>query len=197
VGKMSNSKNVDNQNESLQLENSMDLLLVLLYSPGEETVAEPIDGITRLQKLYFLLKKGEGPETLVQLARDYSFKPYKMGPFSEDILHDIDELIAADMIQTEKLTYHLTDDNDFNYEERSNYEEYTDEQKIVSKRFKLTEKGEKIGKELWDKLEKEQQQSLIEFKSFFNSLSLRQLLVFVYDNFPEYTEESVIKDRLN
>lgn len=194
---MSNSNNNENHNEALNLENSMDLLLVLLYSPGEETVAEPIDGITRLQKLYFLLKKGEGPKTLVELAKDYSFKPYKMGPFSEDILHDIDELIAANMIQTEKLTYHLTDDNDFNPNEGSDYEGYTDEQKIVSKRFKLTEKGEKIAKELWKNLEKDQQQSLIEFKSFFNSLSLRQLLVFVYDNFPEYTEESIIKDKLN
>lgn len=194
---MSNSNNNENHNEALNLENSMDLLLVLLYSPGEETVAEPIDGITRLQKLYFLLKKGKGPKTVVELAKDYSFKPYKMGPFSEDILHDIDELIAANMIQTEKLTYHLTDDNDFNPKESSDYEEYTDEQKIVSKRFKLTEKGEKIAKELWNNLEKDQQQSLIEFKSFFNSLSLRQLLVFVYDNFPEYTEESIIKDKLN
>jgi hypothetical protein len=34
------------------------------------------------------------------------------------------------------------------------------------------------------------------FKAFFNSLSLRQLLIFTYENFPEYTVESTIKKGL-
>lgn len=191
--------------EPLGIENSMDLLVVLLYAPGRrQKVAEPIEGITRLQKLMFLLQQGIGPGELVQDAEAYHFDPYKMGPYAPQIIRDLEELQSAGIVSSQRLEYLLPDDSDVRTTEPSECEPPTPwepptprKKRVESVRYRLTQDlGMQVGEELWQSLSARQRDELARFKSFFNSLSLRQLLIFTYERFPDYTTESTIKEQL-
>lgn len=72
--------------QPLKVEDPSDLLLVLLYAPGRTgRLGEPIDGITRLQKLMFLLQNEKSLPRLLTDAKQYMYSPYKMGPYSADL----------------------------------------------------------------------------------------------------------------
>jgi uncharacterized protein YwgA len=125
----------------LRLETSLDLTLALLYAPGKTgKFGEPIEGITRLQKLLFLLQQGKGPRALVAQAKQYAYQPYKMGPYSPGVREDLEILLSAGLIRTEKLEYLLTDDTDA---------EVVRAQRVESQRFILTDAGSQAGKDLW------------------------------------------------
>lgn len=189
----------DCQPQPLRVENAMDLLLTLLYAPGKSGKdAEPIEGITRLQKLLFLLQRDIGPKQLVKEAEAYQYKAYKMGPYSEQLRSDLEELESAAIVVTERLNYWLPDDGDGVPEKSADFDTPTRETKRVeSYRFSLSaDLGQQIGKDLWDSLAPKVREELAAFKAFFNSLSLRQLLIFTYEKYPEFTEASTIKKQL-
>lgn len=189
----------DCQSQPLRVENAMDLLLTLLYAPGKSgTDAEPIEGITRLQKLLFLLQQDLGPKQLVKEAEAYRYKAYKMGPYSEQLRSDLEELESAGIVVTERLNYWLPDDGDGVPEKGADFDTPMRETKRVeSYRFSLSpDLGQKIGKDLWGSLAPKEREGLAAFKAFFNSLSLRQLLIFTYEKYPKFTEASTIKKQL-
>jgi len=185
--------------ETLKVESSLDLLLVLLFAPGsDEGEGEPIEGITRLQKLIFLLNQGKGPGSLVEIAKEYNYKAYKMGPYTSSLREDLDLLVSLGLIGTERLRYMISDDQD-DSEDDVDDPDYKQERKyrrIESQKFFLTEKGKEAGGELWNNLSLKDRRGLKEFKEFFCSLTLRQLLIFVYDQFPKFTVKSEIKEQL-
>jgi uncharacterized protein YwgA len=83
-------------------QSGLDVLLMLLYAPqnGEDCV--PIEGITRLDKLMFLLSKTNEFSNL--FAQDYEFIPYNFGPFATELLDDLEALIAEKVIHRQKST---------------------------------------------------------------------------------------------
>lgn len=193
------------ESEALRVENSTDLLILLLYAPGSTgVIGEPIEGITRLQKLMFLLERDEGPKELVKLAQErFGFDPYKLGPYSKGVAEAVDELRAAGIIRSDRLDYWITDDSDNPGELaiRRNWgrahERHPSARRVESYRFSLNPAvGTRVGERLWSTLSAEDRKRLSEFKAFFNALSLRQLLIFVYDRYPKYTTESTIKHQL-
>ena len=135
------------ESQPLTLESSLDLLLVLLYAPGTSgTPAEPIDGITRLQKLIFLLNQGKGPASVVAQAKEFLYEPYKMGPFSRQVNEDLDILISLDLVRTEKLKYLLTDDAD-DYDDADSGTRGKSKRRVESLRFFLTNDGREAAAE--------------------------------------------------
>jgi hypothetical protein len=183
------------QNEALPIENSLDLLLVLLYAPGAtKERGEPISGITRLQKLVFLLKQGEGPAAIVDAAKTFLYEAYKMGPFSKQLYDDLDVLTSLGLVRTTKLEYLITDDSD--PDEISDSVAGGGRRVVESTRYSLTEKGMQVGRDLFASLKRRERDALSEFKRFFNSIPLRQLLIFVYQRFPDFTTESEIREQL-
>lgn len=184
--------------DQLTVENSMDMLIVLLYAPGKSGVVESVKGITRLQKLMFLLAQGVGPGQLVKEAISYGYRPYKMGPYSVELSNDIEELKSAGIIVTKALQYWISDDADDSEESDDDLEILgVRKKRVESQEYSLsTNLGRQVGSELWKSLTDDQQIGLREFKEFFNSLSLRQLLIFTYERFPEFTTESTIKQEL-
>ncbi len=190
---------LDRQPEPLRVETAMDLLLVLLYARGKSGEdAEPIEGITRLQKLLFLLQQDIGPKRLVKEAEEYGYKSYKMGPYSEQLRNDLAELESAGIVFTKRLDYWLPDDGDGVPEKGVNFDTPArGTKRFESYRFSLSpELGQKIGKDLWGNLTPKEREEVAAFKAFFNSLSLRQLLIFTYEKYPEFTEASTIKKQL-
>jgi uncharacterized protein YwgA len=185
--------------QTLKVENSLDLLLVLLFAPSHKRKeCEPIEGITRLQKLIFLLNQGKGPNSLVEIAKEYDFKADKMGPYTDSLREDLDALISLGLVGTERLRYLISDDKDDpDYDvDDPDYKQNIKLKRVESQKYFLTKNGKEAGTELWHSLSSKDRDALREFKAFFCSLSLRQLLIFVYDQFPEFTVKSEIKKQL-
>lgn len=179
----------------LSVDNSLDLLLVLLYAPGaSEQSGEPVNGITRLQKLVFLLKQGEGPATVVEAAKSFMYEAYKMGPFSKQLYEDLDVLASLGLLRTTKLEYLISDDSDPDHLVESGFG--TQQRVVESTRYSLTKKGMQVGADLFSSLKRRERDALSEFKKFFNSIPLRQLLIFVYQRYPHFTTESEIREQL-
>lgn len=185
--------------EEFKVENTLDLILVLLYAKGVSgKKCEPIEGITRLQKFVFLLNQGRGPGELVEIAKEYEYQPYKLGPYSDELRNDLETLISLGLVKTERLAYWIPDDLDDEEDTVKNIKAGIDAEykKIESYKYYLSDNGVKAGEELWKSLTSKNRGALIEFKTFFNSLTLRQLLIFVYDQFPGYAGKSEIREKL-
>ena len=66
-----------------------DLLLLMLGVPGQRTPGEGVGGITRLQKLLFLLEK---EEHVIPSGEGFTFEAYKAGPYSSRLYDDLEFL---------------------------------------------------------------------------------------------------------
>ena len=176
-------------------------LVMLLYSPTEGTqVNASISGRTRLMKMGFLFRE----ELLKDFIKDTSFDEIKLpeyyawkyGPFSRDLLNDLEFLINQEYVDVEysknqpmpeelaEYDHWIGDLNDFDSSE------YSEEV------FRLAKpKGLSKGKELWGNLSENQRKLLKEFKRSLVEVSLDRILLYVYRNYKKYTDKSLIRER--
>jgi len=187
----------------MKINNRKDYLLLLLYSEGQtKQKNEPISGRTRLTKMLFLFKQEllgkfrKGDETKIPF---YEFFPWNFGPFSSQVYEDLkffhlrgfieetqdDETeTSAESAAEWGYATELEDGSD------SNFTEY------VEQRFSLTNKGCRFAEDLFSELTPTQKNILRGFKSKLSSIPLRALLQYVYSEYPEQTENSIIKEKI-
>lgn len=131
---------------------------------------EPVQGRTRFQKMVFLLQQRMNPEE--EGFRQYDYEAYDYGPFSKDLYADLDGLIEQGYVD-------------------ENTEEF-DENKILYE-YKLTEKGQNMVNRLEPEKRFEEVFNLsYEMKSEFNNRPLSEVIDYVYSEYPEYAENSVL-----
>ena len=131
--------------------------LLALYVVGE------IRGKTKLQKLVFLLDK----ELNIKKDQGYNFVPYKYGPFSKELIEDVEMLILTGLVETKEEV------KEFNGEEVT----------IVS--YRLSERGKNIARQIYDKLTYEEKRRINKLKEY-NAMSARTLTEYVHRRYPEY-----------
>lgn len=177
-----------------------DLLMLLLYSRGKSgKTNEPIVGITRLMKLLFLLKKEQNFD-------QFEFEAYKMGPFSSDVYPELEFLqsfptpdtplvLSKNHIDPQAPATPATPENFRLIEEASEQESALTSDEI-NKPFALSELGIKVAGELWQQVGSDNQAKIEKIKSQFGSLTLKELLRYVYKTYPDMTVNSEIKDQL-
>lgn len=143
------------------------LPLVLLGAEDEE----PVEGRTRLQKLMFLIQK-RMEEQGDPLDWAYPFRAYDYGPFAKELYDDLDRLRRRGLV--EERERHLDDD-------------------VIQYDYVLTPKGREFVRE---ELEGRRPDGLAKtaeaIKHDFNDVPLQQLIDYVYTEFPEYAENSVL-----
>lgn len=187
------------------IDNRKDLLLLLLYSPGRNNSNnEPIAGRTRLVKMIFLFQEEELKNFNADFSQVemYDYQPWKYGPFSKNVYDDLMFFQLRNFIDSQN-----TDDSSYEgaeeyYEwQNSNLEET--ENNIVEindyseEEFSLTREGVAfVEKNLYSSLSNNQKLILTTFKSKFNNMPLKSLLLYVYKRYPKQTDESLIKDKL-
>lgn len=186
--------------------NGKDILLLLLYTPSEsEQIGIPINGRTRLTKMVFVFK-----EEIYKKARfDKMLDPDKLpkfyawnyGPFSRDVYSDIDFFIHIGFIQAK--AYDGDQALSAAAEEYSLWEselsvDTVDVTEYTEECLELAPLGKRYieEKNLWNCLSEHQRKCLIEFKHKFTHAPLYAILKYVYDNYPDYTDKSVIKDKV-
>lgn len=177
-------------NAACPIETGLDVVLALLYAAGASGAeGEPVRGITRLQKLLFLLwKEGAFYEDIPNL---YNFKAYDFGPCMDDLYDDLDFAEDIELISIEEVPsgneYEGADEDaflaDFGF-------------KLVKRAtrrdFSLTATGTQAAKELYDDLDEQRRERLNQIKRRFNSMPFFDLLRYVYRKYPAFAEKSVL-----
>ncbi|WP_336358500.1 hypothetical protein [Haloarcula sp. CGMCC 1.6347] len=126
-----------------------------------------LNGKTRLQKLAFLLDEQE----LGDQFDAYSFKKYDYGPFSKRLLEDIEALERKGLVDISK-------SRTMGGNQRYDYE-LTDTGSEVIEQLLGVDDVEKVFNAAENTVNK------------YKDMSLRDLIEHVYDEYPEYQENSV------
>lgn len=196
-------------------------MLLLLIGLDESSTEHGLGGITRIQKLLYLL---DTEEKIHPTGEGFNFEAYKAGPYSSRIYDDLEFLENLNFIRRSKpsdqdddlgtgalSTSALTSDPeqaevDLTFEELMGPEDVMapelDEiaptaDSYEETRYGLTEQGKKKVEELVSRKEyKPFVDGIRRVKSRFAKYSLNDLLYYVYTRHPEMTTESEIKEKV-
>jgi uncharacterized protein len=168
-----------------------DAIVLLLGAPSESLALRGrIEGITRLEKLIFLLENETDLQEL--LDETAGFEAHNFGPFSSKIYQAVDTLTAAGLVEDSA-------------ELASSSEDSWESEEVVGTRpadpyatrnFTLTERGRRYYEALVNELPQSTQKMLTDFKARFGALPLRQLIRYVYKKYPAFTHKSVIRNEI-
>jgi hypothetical protein len=164
-----------------------DAIILLLGAPGGEPGR--LDGVTRLEKLIFLLER-ETP------ARDWmtekaDFRSWRFGPFSSKVYEAADTLSVAGLIRDSASTAGSSEDR---WEALNALIDEVDP--YTTRTFELTERGQRYYEALLEVLPEGAENALEDFKTKFGLLPLRQLVRYVYEQYPQFTDKSEIRDEI-
>ena len=172
------------------IESGVDVLLVLLHARGATgRYDEPVLGITRLQKLLFLLwKEGSFYKTLPDL---YNFKAYDFGPCMDDLYDDLEFTQSIELVKVD---------------EQSTASEYDNGDELAFMRslglrmprpkcrrdYSLSPLGIEAANDLWAGLTPADADAVESIKRRFNKMPFFDLLRYVYNKYPKFAEKSIL-----
>lgn len=166
-----------------------DIIVLLLGAPGGPGPTGYLAGVTRLEKLVFLLEKETPARSWITELAD--FRSDKFGPFSAKIYKAAETLWAYDLLKDSAMLAKNTEDR---------WEEVNivgDElMPYTTRTFELTERGLRYYAALVKELPAEAEEILTAFKDRFAGLPLRQLVRYVYERYPDFTDRSEIRDQI-
>lgn len=184
--------------EEWKPESGLDVLLMLLYASDGNRLQAPINGITRLDKLMFLVSRFEEFEPLFR--EDYEFIPYNFGPFATELLDDVEALKGQGLVQYEKRNPQSaseTRDAEIIDEETGEFDDNEVTWDMYScEIYSLTPAGAEIAGKIFAGASKEQQEIVTKVKTSFNNKSLTGLLRYVYRTYPVYAKRSLIREKI-
>lgn len=172
------------------IETGLDVVLALLIAPGTSGgEGEPVRGITRLQKLLFLLwKEGAFYEDIPNL---YNFKAYDFGPCMDDLYDDLDFAEDIELISVQE----VASGNEFEGGDEDAFLAdfgFKPIKRPARRDFALTKTGQEAAKEIYDNLDEQRRQRLNQIKRRFNSMPFFDLLRYVYRKYPAFAKKSVL-----
>ncbi len=176
-------------------------LILCMIALNRDGISGELGGITRLQKLLFLLENEAG----VKLeSNGFDFLAYKAGPYSSKLYDDLEFLENLGFLSSEIVGETTAEESSevdaLNFEdliESDENEEVGFADAYVERSFKLTEKGKN---KIEDLISNSEYQPILDgirkIKSKYGNYSLSDLLYYVYSKYPEMTVESEIKDKV-
>lgn len=166
-----------------------DAIVLLLGAPARSpSLRGRIEGITRLEKLIFLLERETDLGELLTERPD--FEAHNFGPFSSKVYQAVETLEAADLI-TDSATLAPTEEDSW---ETDRLIEDNSAMAYTTRDFQLTSLGERYYGVLLSELPGQTEHFLRAFKEQYAGLPLRQLIRYVYTSYPELTTKSLIRD---
>lgn len=147
-----------------------------------------LEGITRLEKLIFLLQNESQIGDL--LDEDPEFDAHHFGPFSSKIYQAVETLELAGLI---------VDHAKYGGSPEDAWETVNivgDDAPYTSREFELTERGNRYFQALLKVVPAEAREQVRKIKDRFSSMPLRQLVRYVYERYPAFTVNSKIKDKI-
>jgi len=183
---------------------SEDVVLLLLEANERLLGKDVLSGITRVEKLIFLLREETGFEGV---ASFFTFKPHNFGPFSKEVYEAIDFLESCELIEVREKSYpcfYATFGEAQLEAEISEGEGDGGGEEVgpgaTEKIFSLTGDGRKVAKMLRRavKLRREADvQDLDNMVIRYGNIPLSQLIRYVYRRYPKMTEKSIHPEARN
>ena len=167
-----------------------DAIVLLLGAPSKlKSLDGRINGVTRLEKLLFLLERETSANKW--LTEDAEFEGHNFGPFSSKVYQAIDVLSAAQIVTDSAAAADTEEDT---WELDNVIDESVDP--YVTRNFELTPRGWRYFEVLKSRLPHQALDELSAFKDRFGSLPLRQLVRYVYQkpDYQEFLDRSLIKE---
>lgn len=178
-----------------------DLVLLILGAPSEDPEqANRCAGITRLEKLAFLIENSDFSKYSETPAEPLGFRPYHYGPYTRELYDAIDLLTGIDLVQERR----TTTDTSLDVAEELRALEGTelgagsaDPSRPYDERvFELTEKGRYVAGVIAKRVGNRAVDEVSKIKDQYGSLPLRQLLRAVYRQYPEMAGKSRIREAI-
>lgn len=181
--------------------NGADYLLLLLFLNNRQ----PILGAIRLTKMMFLFEKEIAP-VLKSKGLDSENLPgfiaYNYGPFSKDVYEQIElfkgiKFIQVSNIKAEEEMAEVDDLEEAPFtDEMSNYG-YSLNNDGKYYKYQILTTGERfVTERILPDITPDQIRIMSDFKRKITSLTPKQILKYVYLKYPEYAENSLIKDEV-
>jgi hypothetical protein len=167
------------------------VLLLGARTPGQE-VSGHLSGITRLEKLIFLLERET--DAKAWLTEPADFIPYNFGPFSSKVYQAIDTLVAGGLLKDSGSPSDGAADSWERFHAIEDIQDAPVEDPYATRDFSLTDRGQRYFEVLSQQLPKGAMAELSDFKSRFSRLPLRQLVRYVYQRYDAFTSNSLIRD---
>jgi uncharacterized protein YqfB (UPF0267 family) len=172
-----------------------DLMVLLFYAKGTTGKQnEEIRGITRIEKLMYLLLKEGGFNDV--LSKEVTFEAYDFGPYSSEIYDLLESLKEMDIVnvQEEKVSNFKAIIDIYYAKAQGQIEETTGN---IMEIYSLTEdRGFKIAEMLRNRVQPEELKRLEDVKVKYNAMKLDELLRYVYKTYPESAKKSKIIEEI-
>jgi uncharacterized protein len=165
-----------------------DAVVLLLGAEGTEPQGR-IEGVTRLEKLLFLLER-ETPAGH-WLTEKPDFRSHRFGPFSSKVYQAVETLAAAGLIRDSASP---SPDQQDAWETTNVVLDESDP--YANRTFELTDSGWEYFRALLQDLPLEAPKVVFGFKRRFGTIPLRQLVRYVYERYPEFTDKSEIRSQI-
>jgi hypothetical protein len=182
-----------------------DLLLTLIGTSEDGSITGVVNGITRLQKLLFLLEQEAG---LKPTGNGFKFEAYKAGPYSKNLYDDLELLENLDLVTSdptaEATALESADIKALSFEDLIVEDDVGPQNAIgmrpdsyEERKFGLTEKGRQRVEALMSQQELSPiVEEIRKMKGRFSHYSLTDLLRYVYTKYPAMATESEIIDKV-
>jgi hypothetical protein len=174
-----------------------DLILVLLAAPTTDSRQRfRCDGITRLEKMLFLLEHEADYKAFAsEIGEPFAFEPYHYGPYARAVYDAVDLLKALRLLRERRIDVSTGLDLNEEYE-TLDFDDASEADGYVERQFTLTDDGKAIAKLLSTRVSPQGQAILSQLKDRFGRMPLRQLLRYVYANHPHYASKSRIRSSI-
>jgi hypothetical protein len=177
---------------------SEDILLLIFDAYHRLFDKASFNGVTRLEKLVFLLGAEGGVPEVDTL---FAFRPYKFGPYSKTLYESAEFLQSLDLVRAEEKPYYSY----FTAEEAEEFDRDIDPEREVEapppdgfeRLFFLTETGCIVAQKLRTIWAQEYPSYLREIDGIvgkYGNLPLNQIIRYVYRRFPKMAEKSVHRE---
>lgn len=176
-----------------QLDQTDTILLLLAAETVDPRQRFRCDGVTRLEKLLFLLEHETNFND--EVAEPFIFEAYHYGPYSRQVYSSIDFLRAMRLIEERQVDVGSGLDRSEEVE-ALDPSDLNEDSPYVERQLLLTEDGKAVAKVLSTRVSPKGKQALTDIKNRYGSMPLRQLLRYVYRRYPKFAERSRIKTSL-
>jgi len=188
-----------NKEEFLEIQLDPEDIILLLLEANETLLGKhAVGGVTRLEKLLFLLQRETNIEKMDSF---YEFTAHNYGPFSKEVYEALDFLEGFELIQVKERVHssYYTNVGEILLLQAISEEEFSEtttinSEGVTEKLFLLTESGHKVAKKLRQTIEKRRPKDIEELNGIirrYGKLPLNQLIRYVYHKYPEMTVKSI------
>jgi hypothetical protein len=178
-----------------------DLVLLLLGAPTKDPEQTGrINGITRLEKLAYLLEEETDFDKKAAVPTEpLQFRAYHYGPYTREIYDAVAFLVGIELLKERRVNVTSGVDVGEEFERLDSADLGTagkSDAPYVERQLELTDAGRRAAAILARRVGPDAVRVISDLKDRFGRMSLTQLLRYVYDAHPDMAVASRVRDKL-